>query len=471
MRLTADLRDAIFQQAIEGKLSFHLSSDTSIQDSFIHSKKKTIKAPIKTILDEIQNASNELHIPTWWKKYRLNDIVISVSDGDHQPPPQTENGVPFVVISNISDGKIDLTSTRHVPQEYYNNLSYDRKAQNGDILFSVTGSYGVVIVVRNQPDFCFQRHIALIKTYSNITNPDYLAIVLKSPYIKKLCDRVATGIAQKTVGIKTLQNIYIPIPPIEEQQRIVDRVNEIMPLIEEYGQIENQLVKLKKDFPQKMRSAILLAALQGKLTEHMNTDDSIENLIRVLSEEKGDFKNKRKARHGVNIEEIDADEIPFDLPMTWRFVRIIDTVKDIIAGGDKPKVFSKTKTEKCSVEVISNGIINNGVFGYTDSAVITEKSLTVSARGTIGYSAIRSEPYVPIVRLLVLLPLPHTNLEYLSYVLEGMLELGSGTAVKQLTVPMISPKIIPLPPLAEQQRIVDRLNEILPLCDALAEKI
>lgn len=214
-----------------------------------------------------------------------------------------------------------------------------------------------------------------------------------------------------------------------------------------------------------LKQSILLAAISGGLTEQLKTDTPVDSYIADLAKEKELYGGKRKARRGVNLSDISEDEIPCEIPQSWRYVRLIDIVKSISAGGDKPKNFTKEKTEKNIIEVISNGETNRGIFGYTDKAVIEETSLTVSGRGTIGYSVIRTEPYVPIVRLLVILPLSETNLEYIKLVLEALIEFGSGTAVKQLTVPMISPKVIPLPPIEEQQRIVDRVKVLMEKLD------
>ncbi|MCD8381937.1 MAG: restriction endonuclease subunit S [Clostridiales bacterium] len=219
-----------------------------------------------------------------------------------------------------------------------------------------------------------------------------------------------------------------------------------------------------------LKQSIYMAAVSGKLTETLNTDTPIEDYIQQLKDEKEVAGGVRKARKGQNIDEITETEIPCDIPATWRYVRIIDAVKSISAGGDKPSNFSKEKTEQYLVPVISNGETNMGIFGYTDIPSVSELALTVSGRGTIGYSVIRNEPFVPIVRLLVILPLKGTNLQYIQLTLSALIEFGSGTAVKQLTVPMISPKVIPLPPPEEQQRIVDRVNELLAKVDEF-EKI
>ena len=214
-----------------------------------------------------------------------------------------------------------------------------------------------------------------------------------------------------------------------------------------------------------LRQAVLQAALQGKLTEQFETDSDVDKMLINIQAEKKKLIAEKKIKKEKPLPEIQEEDIPFDIPDNWRWVRLGDIVKTISAGGDKPKNFSKEKTELFSIPVIANGETNDGILGYTDEAIIKEKSLTVSGRGTIGFSIVRTEPYVPIVRLLIITPLKQTNLYYVQCVLKSLIEVGIGTAVKQLTVPMIQPKVIPLPPIEEQQRIVDKINEIMPKID------
>ena len=165
-------------------------------------------------------------IPVSWAWTRLTNICSSIADGDHQPPPQTSHGIPFLVISDVSSGNIDFSNTRFVPIEYYMQLSDTRKPCVGDLLFTVTGSYGIVISVLEERKFCFQRHMALLKPLVLHTN--YLELALKSPLAFNQCRTVATGTAQKTVGLSSLKNLLLPIPPIEEQDRILDKMDSIM---------------------------------------------------------------------------------------------------------------------------------------------------------------------------------------------------------------------------------------------------
>ena len=157
-----------------------------------------------------------------------------------------------------------------------------------------------------------------------------------------------------------------------------------------------------------------------------------------------------------------TDELPFKVPETWEWVRLNSIALTILAGGDKPKDFTTTKTNNCQIPVIANGVTNNGVIGYTKTATIHEKSITISGRGTIGFSCVRKNPYCPVVRLISVIPSENVNVEYLCYVFELLFERGVGTSIPQLTVPMVSPKIVPLPPLAEQRRIVERIEQLLP---------
>ena len=137
----------------------------------------------------------------------------------------------------------------------------------------------------------------------------------------------------------------------------------------------------------------------------------------------------------------------------------MDTIANLIkAGGDCPTNFTKDKTEKNIVPIFSNGIENNGLYGYTDTATIIDKSVTISARGTIGFACVRNEPYVPIVRLITIVPDLNISLDYLALFLNATNETGSGTSTLQLTVPSIKTKLIAIPSLNEQKRISSKLS-------------
>ncbi len=234
-RFPGDMQKSILQMAIQGRLVEQRPEEGTGEELYrqIQTEKQALikagKIKKEKPLSEITEDEIPFEIPESWKWVRISDLCKSVADGDHQPPPQVPNGIPFLVISNVSDGSLDFSNTRFVPADYFKSLSPERVAEKGDILFTVTGSYGIPVKVDCDASFCFQRHMALLKL---MLDWDYLFYALKSPVIKNQCDATATGTAQKTVGLNSLRNMVIPLPPLAEQKRIVARLEELLPLCE-----------------------------------------------------------------------------------------------------------------------------------------------------------------------------------------------------------------------------------------------
>ena len=154
------------------------------------------------------------------------------------------------------------------------------------------------------------------------------------------------------------------------------------------------------------------------------------------------------------------DEIPFELPEGWCWTRLPVITTAIFAGGDKPDIYENNSTKECNIPIYSNGIENDGLYGYTNKPRVTEPSITISARGTIGFCCVRKTPFVPIVRLITITPSKKINLYYLKTVFEALIEAGEGSSIPQLTVPGIKPKLIPIPPINEQDRLQNKLNKV-----------
>ena len=148
------------------------------------------------------------------------------------------------------------------------------------------------------------------------------------------------------------------------------------------------------------------------------------------------------------------DEIPFELPESWAWARIVSISEEIFAGGDKPEKFSKEQNSECQYAIYSNGVENDGLYGFTDIPRVVKPSITVSGRGTIGFSCVRCAPFFPIIRLITITPSSLISLKFLDFVFKRLLETGTGSSIPQLTVPMVKPKLIPIPPIKEQEKIV-----------------
>lgn len=160
----------------------------------------------------------------------------------------------------------------------------------------------------------------------------------------------------------------------------------------------------------------------------------------------------------------------YKLPQSWEWKSLEEISENISAGGDKPKNCTESKTAKNQIPVYANGVNNNGLVGYTDKATIIKPSLTISARGTIGFVCIRKEPYFPIVRLISLIPCENILcLHYLYFCLNFFIAKGEGSSIPQLTIPKFKSLQIPLPPLKEQEQIAEHLDFVFEKAKALKE--
>lgn len=172
----------------------------------------------------VENYRPHISVDPEWPIVDMGELCTTITDGDHQPPPKAENGVPFVTISNLDEAMgVNFTKTFFVPNVYYQALKDSRRPRFGDLLYSVTGSYGVVVPVTENRDFCFQRHIALLRPSEKVMS-GYLLQFLRSPDGRKQGDAAAAGVAQKTVSLKALREFKVPLPPLEMQQAIVAEI-------------------------------------------------------------------------------------------------------------------------------------------------------------------------------------------------------------------------------------------------------
>ncbi len=187
-----------------------------------------------------------------WEEKKLKEVVASITDGDHQPPPKSDDGIPFITISNIdkNSNKIAFGKTFYVPQSYYCALKKDRIPQQGDVLYTVTGSFGIPVLIDFQKDFCFQRHIALIRPKIGVLSPTYLFYWILSSYATSQAENTATGAAQRTVSLNSLRNFTIHIPTFSTQQSIVGTLDSLKSKVdrlqENYNKISQECDALKQ---------------------------------------------------------------------------------------------------------------------------------------------------------------------------------------------------------------------------------
>jgi len=230
--------------------------------------------------------------PEGWCWTVLESLCSSITDGDHAAPPQAPEGVPFLVIGDVREGTIQFGDTRHVPQDYYDRLNPPRKARQDDILYTVTGSFGIPVYVDTERPFCVQRHIGILRPLASLSSR-FLSRALASDLIFRQAVDSATGIAQKTVGLKRLRRFAVPLPPMREQMRILQA-------LEKGDSIARHTLAAIGGGQARMcvlGQCILKWAFQGKLVEQDPNDEPAAVLLeRIRAEREAAPKARRKRK-------------------------------------------------------------------------------------------------------------------------------------------------------------------------------
>lgn len=474
----AELRQSILQTAMQGKLvpqNLHDKPASELLNQIQRKKAELAregKIKKEKPLPKIEGYEIPFEIPRTWKWCRLLDLCKSIADGDHQPPPQATFGIPFLVISNISSGRLDFSNTRYVSEDYFKNLQQERIAEIGDILFSVTGSYGIPISVETTKQFCFQRHIALLKP---LIQKEYLYYLLSSPIVKNQCDKAATGTAQKTVGLKSLKSMVVPLPPLAEQCRIVAKVEKLLALCDELETEEKKLDALESHFTEYLPKSILQTAVQGKLVPQNSHDEPASELLKRIQQEKNQLVKEGKLKKEKPLPPISEDELPFDLPEGWEWCRLDEVTN--ITMGQSPK--------GDSVSVSKDGIeFHQGKTSFTSkyltpsiqktdapTKIATANSVLLSVRAPVGAVNITERDICIGRGLCSFNTLSSMSSYFLFYFLKSMeqsfIEQATGTTFIAVTGEVVKNQLFPLPPLVEQQRIVAKVDELMALCDEL----
>jgi len=459
-----ELKNSILQLAIQGKLVEQRLEEGTAEELYqqIQAEKQRLikegKIKKEKPLPEISEDEIPFDIPESWKWVRVIDIVYLSSGNQYS---ECSDGILYIKVADMS-----------LPENEYEICTSTRKANVNGSGIIPTGS--IIFPKRGGAIATNKKRLVLREPICVDSNIMVMTVIYEDilPYLYKWFSsidlgKLATGTSVPQINNKDIYPLLVPLPPLAEQKRIVAKIEELLPYVDRYEKAWNKLEELNKRFPTDLQKSILQLAIQGKLVEQRPEEGTAEELYQQIQAEKQRLIKEGKIKKEKPLPEITEDEIPFDIPESWKWVRLKSITLFIKAGGDKPKDFSLVKTEEHKVPVIANGVQNNGVIGYTKVATVDEPCITVSGRGTIGFSCIRTEPFCPIVRLLVLRIVNNVSLKYIQIVLTALLEKGVGTSIQQLTVPMLEPKLIPLPPLSEQKRIVKKLEEILPLCEKL----
>ena len=353
--------------------------------------------------------------------------------------------IPWLKTGDLNDGTITYIP-EYITQRALEETSV-RLNPKGSILIAMYGATIGKIGILSFPATTNQACCACYEYSINQMFLFYFLLANRENFIA-----MGGGGAQPNISKEKIISTNMPLPPLKEQERIVAEIERWLSFVD--------IVEIEKSDLQSTiclaKSKILDLAIHGKLVLQDPNDEPASELLKRINP---------KA-------EITCDNPQYGkLPKGWCETTLKSLAKEVFAGGDKPTEFTKEKTNGNIIPIYANGVEKDGLYGYTNAARVIEPCLTVSARGTIGFTCIRNIPFVPIVRLITIVPNPVFDLKYMKFCLDSLLIWSEGSSIPQLTVPTIKKMQLPLPPLQEQHRIVAKIEELFTQFDKIEEGV
>lgn len=479
-----ELKNSILQRAIEGKLVEQRKEEGTGEELYklIQEEKNKLikegKVKKQKPLPEITEEEIPFDIPESWKWVKLGNIS-NITAGGTPNRTNTEywgGNIPWVKIGDMK-GKYITETSESITKKGLENSSA-KIFSKGTILYSIFASIGTVGILKI--DASTNQAIAGLKFYGDI-NLDYIYYILLR--LKFILLSKARGMAQLNINQVILKNTPIPLPPLAGQKRIVEKIEALMPLVEAYEKNWQRLEDLNKKFPEDLKKSLLQEAIKGRLVEQRKEEGTGEELFELIKEEKDKFIKEGKIKKQKPLPEITEEEIPFDIPESWKWVRLGEITLKLTDGAHKTPTYTNEGIPFLSVKDISSGKID-----YSSCRFISKKEhdklfercnpergdLLLTKVGTTGIPVVidTDEEFSLFVSVALLkFPKKLINIYFLKHLINSPLvqvqvkENTRGVGNKNWVMRDIANTIIPLPPLAEQKRIVEKLEELLPLCE------
>ena len=453
-------------------------------------KQKLIKeGKIKKVkpLPEITEEEVPFEIPESWKWVRLNNICNKIVDGTHHSPPNSNNGdYLYITAKNIKEKGIDLSDVTYVTSSIHKEIYSRCNPEKNDVLLIKDGATTGITTVNNiSEEFSMLSSVALLKI-SSMIEPWYIVYILRSEIFHRTIRRQMKGTGITRITLQQIAPMFIPLPPLAEQKRIVAKIEEIMPFIDRYAVAYDHLQSYNTRFPDDLKKSILQMAIQGKLVPQDPNDEPASVLLEKIAKEKQKLIKEGKIKKQKPLPEITEEEIPFDIPESWEWARL--TELGCFSSGKTPDMTRKEYWENGTVNWFTSKDMKKK---YLDQSIlrITEKAaedLKEYHPGTI-LMVVRSGILKRMLPICIMTRSGTINQDIKAFelfenamsdyiysmlkALEPSILLNYTkrvTTVDSLKFDEFSRQmLVPVPPLAEQKRIVAKLDELLPQIDEL----
>ena len=495
-----ELKNSILQLAIQGKLVEQRPEEGTAEELYkqIQTEKQALikagRIKKEKPLPEITEDEIPFEIPESWMWVRVANIwaILNGDRGKNYPAKSTLShcGIPFISALNL-DGKTVINDDNLL---CLSEAQYDRlgngKLQQGDVVVCIRGSLG------KHGRFPFEKGAiasSLVIMRSQLVLPildDFLMLYLDAPLFFSEIKKYDNGTAQPNLAAKSFEQFLFPLPPLAEQKRIVAKIEELLPLIERYEKAWTRLEDFNKRFPGDMQKSILQMAIQGKLVEQRHKEGTGEELFQQIQAEKQRLIKEGKVKKEKPLPNIVEDERPYDIPTNWTWVRFGDLgsyKKGPFGSAITKSMFVPKENGAVKVYEQKNAIQKDATLGdyyisreYFESKMkgfeLFPGDIIVSCAGTIGETYVMPNEFEQgiinqaLMRMKIFEPLyiPYF-LVFFDFVLKKDAKSSSkGSAIKNIPpFEILKNYLVPVPPLAEQKRIVAKLEEILPLCERL----
>jgi type I restriction enzyme S subunit len=486
------LRNSILQEAIEGRLVPQDPNDepaSVLLDRIREEKKRLVKEGKLKKKDLIETPITDdekpFDIPDNWMWCKLGTIA-AVLGGKRIPAGRKltiENtGHIYIRVSDMKENSVSTDNLQYVPEDIFPSIS--RYIINKeDVYITVAGTIGKIGKIPSELDGANLTENADRLVFSHI-NQDWLIKCLESNVVQTQITNVTTKVGQPKLAIQKIQALLIPFPPLAEQKRIVTKIEELLPKVEEYGKAQEALDKLNKELPERLKKSILQEAISGRLVPQDPNDEPASVLLDKIRQEKVQLVKEGKLKKKDLIETpITDDEKPFDIPNTWEWVRL-STLTKIIHYGYTASAAPQGNSKLLRITDIQNDKVNWTTVPFCtikekelDAYKLNNRDILIARTGgTVGKTYIVRELSCVSVfasYLIRAVPLNSVYEEFVKLFMGSpfywsqLTDATTGTGQPNVNGQSLSRLIIPLPPLAEQKRIVAKIEELFAEIDKL----
>ena len=481
-----ELKNSILQLAIQGKLVKQRPEEGTAQELYaqIQAEKQRLikegKIKKEKPLPEITENEKPFEIPEGWMWVHLNYIANSSLGKTLDKVKNTGDYKPYLCSINVYWNGISLEKVKEARFEETELEKYSLK--RGDLLICEGGDVGRSAVWEEDIPMYYQNALHRVRFYHDI-NPYFYKYLIECYKGIGIINQFSKGVTIKHLVQSSLNAMWLPLPPLAEQKRIVAKIEELLPLVDRYEQAWTKLEDFNRRFPEDMKKSILQQAIQGKLVEQRPEEGNAQELYAQIQAEKRRLIKEGKLKKEKPLPEITEEEKPFEIPEGWMWVRWGDLSESIQYGYNAPAQ-SAGRIQMVRISDIQNGkvlwesvpfcdIQENEIPNY-----LLKKNDILFARtgGTVGKSYLVKDVPGEAIYAGYLIRTRYSEYlcpEYMKYFMESSLywsQLKNGTiatAQPNCNGKTLSKMVLPLPPIAEQKRIVEKLEELLAMCERL----